>query len=224
MMKWNSPYLQDSINLMGLKTATLCDWVVTMMFLVMIAVSWFFASLTLCKTKTNTLIELKSIEMAWTSLPMVILAFMASISMKTLYTEEPSSQTPTMNLLVTGHQWYWEYYYPDFGVNLDSYLAQWEDSNYRNIECDCRTVLPLKTPLRIAVTSADVIHSWWLPPLGIKLDATPGRIISTIYNCCLPGLSFGFCAELCGANHSYMPIALEHTPILLFKNWITAMK
>nr|AXO78734.1 cytochrome c oxidase subunit 2 [Trichuris rhinopiptheroxella] len=224
MIKWNSPYLQDSINLTSLKTTTLCDWVMTMMLLVLIAVLWFFFSLVYCKTSTNTLIELKSIEMAWTSLPMLILALMASISMKTLYTEEPPTQTPAMNLLVTGHQWYWEYYYPDFGVNFESFLAQWENDNFRNIECDYRTILPLKTSLRIAVTSADVIHSWWLPPLGVKLDATPGRIISMIHNCNVPGLSFGFCAELCGVNHSYMPITVEHVPILLFKNWLLTTK
>nr|AGH27499.1 cytochrome c oxidase subunit 2 [Trichuris sp. GHL-2013] len=224
MTSWNSPYLQDSINLISLKATTLCDWVVTVMLLVLIAVTWFFLGLWYCKTNTNTLTELKSIEMAWTSVPMLILALMASISMKTLYSEEPSTQAPTMNLLVTGHQWYWEYYYPDFGVNFESFLAQWENSNFRNIECDYRTVLPLKTPLRISVTSADVIHSWWLPPLGVKLDATPGRIISMTHSCSIPGVSFGFCAELCGVNHSFMPIAVEHTPILLFKNWLLATK
>nr|YP_006234077.1 cytochrome c oxidase subunit II [Trichuris suis]ACY09654.1 cytochrome c oxidase subunit II [Trichuris suis]ALF03908.1 cytochrome c oxidase subunit II [Trichuris suis] len=223
MMKWNPLYTQDSIGPFSLHSNNLCDWVMVMMFLILMAVTWFYFSLMFIKANTNTILEHKSIEFAWTSAPMIILSLMASISMKTLYTEELPNQPPVMNLMITGHQWYWEYYYPDFNINFDSFLAQWENSNYRNLECDTRTLLPVKTPLRIAVTSADVIHSWSVPSLMIKLDATPGRIISFMHYSNLPGMSFGFCAELCGVNHSYMPIALEHTSVLLFKNWLSAM-
>nr|QXJ80296.1 cytochrome oxidase subunit 2 [Trichuris sp. 2 ARS-2017] len=220
MMKWNPLYIQDSINYTMMSLSKLSDWVMTMMLMIMISVMWFYMGVILNNFITNTIMEHKSIEFMWTSLPLVILCLMASISMKTLYAEEPSNQYPAMNLLSTGHQWYWEYYYPDFNINFDSFLLSWEKDMYRNMECDNRVMLPLYTPIRIAVTSADVIHSWSMPSMGIKLDATPGRVISTAHQSTIPGLSYGFCAELCGVNHSYMPITVEHTSILLFKNWL----
>nr|YP_006702460.1 cytochrome c oxidase subunit II [Trichuris discolor]AFK81033.1 cytochrome c oxidase subunit 2 [Trichuris discolor] len=223
MTKWNPFYLQDSVSPTMDSLMLLSDWVMTMMMMILIAVTWFYFGLNLSSSITNKIIDHKSMEFAWTSTPMIILCAMASISMKTLYSEEPPLQTPMMNLVVTGHQWYWEYYYPDFNINFDSFLSQWEKSYFRNIECDNRTVLPLKTPLRIAVTSADVIHSWSMPSLGMKLDATPGRIVSASHLAYLPGLSYGFCAELCGVNHSYMPITLEYTSMLMFKHWLNLM-
>lgn len=224
MIKWNPLYTQDGISPLSLPLNELCDWVVTIIFLILTSVTWFYFTLTFNKFSTNLILEHKSIEFAWTGTPIIILSLIASISIKTLYLEEPSTQPPVINLIVTGHQWYWEYYYPDFNINFDRFLTQWEDSNYRNLECDTRTLLPIKTPLRIAVTSADVIHRWSVPSLIIKLDATPGRIISFNHYSNLPGISFGFCAELCGVNHRYIPIALEHTSVLLFKNWLSTIE
>nr|QXJ80348.1 cytochrome oxidase subunit 2 [Trichuris sp. KE396] len=224
MMKWNPLYIQDSMNYTMMSLTNLSDWVMMMMMMILVSVVWFYSGVMTSQVITNKMIDHKSMEFAWTSLPMIILCFMASISMKTLYQEEPSNQFPSMNLLSTGHQWYWEYYYPDFNIAFDSFLSEWESHLHRNIECDNRILLPLNTPLRIAVTSADVIHSWSVPSMGIKLDATPGRIISAYHQSVIPGLSYGFCAELCGVNHSYMPITIEHTSILLFKNWLLSQR
>lgn len=220
MTKWNPLYLQDRISPTINSLTQLSDWVIAIIVIILIAVTWFYFGLNLSSCITNKIIDHKSIEFAWTRSPIVILCVLASISIKTLYAEEPALQTPIINLVITGHQWYWEYYYPDFNIRFDRFLSQWEKSFFRNIECDNRTVLPLKTPLRIAVTSADVIHRWSIPSLGIKLDATPGRIISASHLSYLPGLSYGFCAELCGVNHSYMPITVEYTSMLIFKHWL----
>lgn len=224
MIKWNPLYIQDRINYTIISFANLSDWVITIMMIIIISVIWFYFGIIIRHTTTNKIIDHKSVEFAWTRLPIIILCFIASISIKTLYREEPLNQPPAINLLSTGHQWYWEYYYPDFNINFDSFLSQWETNIYRNIECDNRILLPLNTPLRIAVTSADVIHRWSVPSIGIKLDATPGRIISTTHQSVIPGLSFGFCAELCGVNHRYIPITIEHTSILLFKNWLISQE
>nr|QXJ80322.1 cytochrome oxidase subunit 2 [Trichuris sp. LO613] len=220
MIKWNPLYIQDSVNISMEALTKLSDWIMTMMLMILIGVIWFYLGIIMTKTMTNLIIDHKKIELIWTVIPMMILCFMASISMKTLYAEEPPKQSTPMNLLATGHQWYWEYYYPDFNINFDSFLSEWEENHFRNIECDNRVILPVNTLLRIAVTSSDVIHSWSLPAMGIKMDATPGRIISTSHFSKIPGLTHGFCAELCGVNHSYMPITIEHTSVLLFKNWV----
>lgn len=224
MIKWNPLYIQDSINYTIISLASLSDWVIIIIMIIIVSVIWFYLGIIIRRATTNKIIDHKSMEFAWTRLPMVILCFIASISIKTLYREDPSRSSPSINLLTTGHQWYWEYYYPDFNINFDSFLSQWETDLYRNIECDNRILLPLNTPLRIAVTSADVIHRWSVPSIGIKLDATPGRIISTTHQSAIPGLSYGFCAELCGVNHRYIPITIEHTSILLFKNWLLSQE
>nr|YP_010692533.1 cytochrome c oxidase subunit II [Aonchotheca putorii]WBV76989.1 cytochrome c oxidase subunit 2 [Aonchotheca putorii] len=223
MMKWSAYYLQDCMSFSGESLNNLMDWVTTMMISILIAVVWFYYSVKISKSICNYIIENQSVEFLWTVFPLFILMFMASISLKSLYTEEHYQNLPCMNLNVTGHQWYWEYYYPDFNLMFDSYLQEWESSLFRLSECDNRVVLPINAMVRVSVSSADVIHSWAIPSLGIKMDATPGRIISTMMVPLTPTLVYGLCAELCGANHSFMPIVIEYTSVLLFKNWVNMM-
>nr|YP_010132843.1 cytochrome c oxidase subunit II [Eucoleus annulatus]QWC93308.1 cytochrome c oxidase subunit II [Eucoleus annulatus] len=224
MTKWGAYYIQNSFSETSESLNNLMDWVSTMMISIFTIILWIYTTMNLSKSQCNYIIESQFIEFNWTCLPLLILCCMASVSLKTLYVEDSQITMPCLNLNVTGHQWYWEYYYPDFNISYDSFLQEWESKAFRLTECDNRVVLPIKTPIRISVSSNDVVHSWSVPSLGVKMDATPGRILSTIHFSNLPGLVYGFCAELCGVNHSFMPIAIEQTSFLSFKNWVHLMK
>lgn len=125
---------------------------------------------------------------------------------------------------MTGHQWYWSY---EVGIReisrkkFDSYIIPTPDLSHgapRLLEVDNRLILPIKTDIRILVTSADVLHSWAIPSLGLKVDAVPGRLNQTPLNLPQSGIYYGQCSELCGSNHRFMPIAIESIDP---KSWIT---
>ena len=120
---------------------------------------------------------------------------------------------PVVTLKTVGHQWYWSYEYSDFiTLVFDSYKIQQEDqqiNTFRILDTDNRVVLPVNSPVRIIVTAADVLHSWAVPRLGVKTDATPGRLNQTSFSINRPGLLYGQCSEICGANHRFMPIVIE---------------
>lgn len=223
MIKWSAFYLQDCIRLTRESLNNLIDWVITIIISIFIAVFWVFVSIKINKRNNNYIIEHQSIELIWTRIPIIILCFIARLSLRSLYTEERYDNFPCINLNITGHQWYWEYYYPDFNLTFDSYIQEWESGLFRLSDCDNRVVLPINTIIRLSTSSADVIHSWAIPSLGIKIDATPGRIVSTLHFPLTPTLIYGICAELCGTNHSFIPIVLEQTSILLFKNWVNTI-
>lgn len=128
-----------------------------------------------------------------------------------------------LSVKVVGHQWYWSYDYRDFeGLDFDSYIKPLDSlflGDSRVLEVDNRCVLPIGLNLRFCITSSDVIHSWTLFNMSLKLDAIRG-ILSTVYfDFPLVGLYYGQCSEICGANHSFMPIVLELTLFNFFKFW-----
>lgn len=123
--------------------------------------------------------------------------------------------TPGMTVKSVGHQWYWSYEYSDFFFSeVDSYMIP---SPLRLLDCDNRLLLPAHTPVRVLVTSADVLHSWTVPVLGIKADAVPGRLNQLALFRDRAGVFFGQCREICGRNHSFIPIVVE---ILIVKIYI----
>lgn len=165
-----------------------------------------------------------TIELIWTIIPMFILIFIAIPSLKILYlTEETSNNKLTLKSI--GHQWYWRYEYSDFqNINFDSFIIptnQLSPNEFRLLDVDNRCILPYKYSIRLLTTSIDVIHSWTLPALGIKVDSTPGRLNQTIFLMNRPGLYFGQCSEICGTNHRFIPIVIESTNFINFKNWIS---
>lgn len=162
-------------------------------------------------------------ELIWTIFPIFILFFIAIPSLKILYiTEEPLTNKLTLKRI--GHQWYWSYEYSDFhNINFDSFIiptTQLTSNEFRLLDVDNRCVLPYNYPIRLLTTSTDVIHSWALPSLGIKIDSTPGRLNQTIFLINRPGLFFGQCSEICGINHRFIPTVIESTNLNNFKNWI----
>lgn len=169
------------------------------------------------------LLEGQIIELIWTILPAITLIFIAIPSLRLLYLLDELNN-PLITLKSIGHQWYWSYEYSDFNnIEFDSYIIPRTDIssyNFRLLDVDNRIILPTNNQIRIMVTATDVIHSWTIPALGIKIDANPGRLNQTNFFINRPGIFFGQCSEICGANHSFMPIVIESIPIKNFINWI----
>jgi cytochrome c oxidase subunit 2 len=174
------------------------------------------------KTSHNTLIEI-----IWTVLPVVILVIIAVPSFKILYYMDKTDK-PEMTLKVVGHQWYWEYQYPDAGgFSFDSNMIKDSDikpGQFRLLEVNNRVVLPIDTNIQLLITGADVIHSWAMPSMGIKTDAVPGRTNEAWVRITKPGIYYGQCSELCGVDHAFMPIAIEAVTKEQYKQWLITAK
>lgn len=166
------------------------------------------------------------IEIIWTIIPAVILIFIALPSLRLLYLIEEINN-PSITLKSIGHQWYWSYEYSDFlNIEFDSYIkphTEVELNSFRLLDVDNRIILPINNQIRILITAADVLHSWTVPSLGVKVDATPGRLNQTNFIINRPGLFFGQCSEICGANHRFIPIVIERIPSKYFIKWINSL-
>nr|QUJ10155.1 cytochrome c oxidase subunit II [Tropidothorax sinensis] len=197
----------------------------TLMILTMITsiVTFIMISMTTNSLINRFLLEGQTIEFIWTTIPAITLIFIALPSLHLLYLIDEVNN-PEITLKVIGHQWYWSYEYSDFkNIEFDSYMKptnELEKNEFRLLEVDNRVVLPLNKQIRILITAADVLHSWAMPSLGVKIDATPGRLNQGSIKINRPGIMFGQCSEICGANHSFMPIVIESVPIKNFLNWI----
>nr|QNV49090.1 cytochrome c oxidase subunit 2 [Isara chinensis] len=197
-----------------------------MMILVMIISLVGYAALSLMMSKytCRSLVEGQEIETIWTIVPAIILVFLALPSLRLLYLlDEVGNCSLTVKSI--GHQWYWSYEYSDFSsIEFDSYMIptnELEPGDFRLLEVDHRAILPTQTDIRVLVTSADVIHSWTVPSLGVKVDAVPGRLNQLGFFIKYPGVFYGQCSEICGANHSFMPIVVEAVPLKNFMEWVT---
>lgn len=164
------------------------------------------------------------LEVIWTAVPVLILVVIAIPSFKLLYYQDVTPETE-LTVKAIGHQWYWSYEYPDHGnFTFDAVMIADSDiqaGQKRLLETDNRLVLPAATNVRVLVTAADVLHSWAMPSLGVKVDAVPGRLNELWVNVTEPGVYFGQCSELCGVNHGFMPIAIEALPKADFDAWVT---
>nr|YP_007891044.1 cytochrome c oxidase subunit II [Sepia pharaonis]AGJ71769.1 cytochrome c oxidase subunit II [Sepia pharaonis] len=170
--------------------------------------------------------ESQKIETIWTIAPAIILLFLALPSLRLLYLLDETNN-PLMTIKTMGHQWYWSYEYSDFmNIEFDSYMVPSNELNlgdFRLLETDHHLILPMNTNTRIIVSSTDVIHSWTVPSLGVKVDAIPGRLNQLMMYPTKPGLYYGQCSEICGANHSFMPITLEIVNMKYFIKWLNSM-
>nr|AHV78306.1 cytochrome c oxidase subunit II [Lycodon ruhstrati] len=169
--------------------------------------------------------EVEQLEAAWTVAPIMILILTALPSVRSLYLMEEVFN-PYLTIKATGHQWYWNYEYSDnVKISFDSYMIQTKDLQHgspRLLEVDHRMVLPAGLQTRIVVTAEDVLHSWTIPSLGVKVDAVPGRLNQLPLATSRVGIFYGQCSEICGANHSFMPIAMEATPLHHFEQWLVS--
>jgi cytochrome c oxidase subunit 2 len=167
------------------------------------------------------------LEIAWTVIPVLILVIIAIPSFRLVYYED-RTHDPDLTVKVTGHQWYWEYTYPDQGnIDFSSYIVpddQLKPGQPRLLTVDNELVIPVGKNIRVLTTGADVIHSFFVPALGIQRYAIPGRTIETWMRADQPGVFYGECNQICGTNHSRMPIVVRAVPEQDFKNWVTQAK
>jgi cytochrome c oxidase subunit 2 len=173
----------------------------------------------------GTLAHHSLLEVAWTAIPVLILVGIAVPSFRLVYYEDRTHDAD-LTVKVTGHQWYWEYTYPDSkGLHFDSYMVHDEDLNadqkhLRHLAVDNQLVVPVGKNIRILTTSSDVIHSFFIPSLGVQRYAIPGRTIETWVRVDQPGDYYGECNQICGTNHSVMPISIHAVSPEDFKTWL----
>ena len=167
------------------------------------------------------------VEVLWTAIPIVILVVLAIPSFKLLYQQE-KSENYDMTVKVIGHQWYWEYEYPDHGdFYFESYMIQDEDlqeGDLRLLTVDNPLVIPANKNIQILITAGDVLHSWAVPSMGLKTDAVPGRLNETWVNVKEPGIYRGQCSEICGTGHGFMPVVVKVLPESEFIAWANEAK
>jgi cytochrome c oxidase subunit II len=174
------------------------------------------------QTSHNTVLEI-----AWTVVPVLILVIIAIPSFRLIYYQDRTPD-PDMTIKVTGHQWYWEYTYPDQGnVDVESHYIADEDlkpGQLRLLDVDSQMVIPVGKKIRILTNSTDVIHSFFIPSFGVQRYAIPGRTIETWLEATEAGTFYGECNQICGQNHSRMPIAVRAVPENEFNAWIEQAK
>ena len=167
------------------------------------------------------------VEVLWTAIPIVILVVLAIPSFKLLYQQE-KSENYDMTVKVIGHQWYWEYEYPDHGdFYFESYMVQEQDleeGDLRLLTVDNPLVIPANKNIQILITACDVLHSWAVPSMGLKTDAVPGRLNETWVNVKEPGIYRGQCSEICGSGHGFMPVVVKVLPEREFMAWANEAK
>nr|ABW71584.1 cytochrome oxidase subunit II [Mino anais] len=182
----------------------------------------YLLALTLTGKLSSSSVDAQEIELVWTILPAAVLIMLALPSLRILYMMDEINE-PDLTLKAIGHQWYWTYEYTDFKeLTFDSYMIPTSDlplGHFRLLEVDHRVIVPTESKVRVIVTADDVLHSWAVPSLGVKTDAIPGRLNQTAFLASRPGVYYGQCSEICGANHSFMPIVVESTPLANFESW-----
>nr|YP_010693063.1 cytochrome c oxidase subunit II [Dacus axanus]WCB98244.1 cytochrome c oxidase subunit 2 [Dacus axanus] len=223
MTTWAALGLQDSASPLMEQLTFFHDHALMILVMITTLVGYLMFMLFFNSYTNRNLLHGQTIEMIWTILPAIILLFIAFPSLRLLYLLDEINE-PSMTLKTIGHQWYWSYEYSDFkNVEFDSYMIPTNElpsDGFRLLDVDNRVILPMNSQIRILVTAADVIHSWTIPSLGVKVDGTPGRLNQTNFLINRPGLFYGQCSEICGANHSFMPIVIESIPVTNFIKWI----
>nr|QFZ93461.1 cytochrome oxidase subunit II [Bimastos rubidus] len=227
MPNWGQVMFQDAASSVMLQLISFHDHTLLVLTLVLTVVGYALLALMMNKHLNRYILEAQTVETVWTILPALILLVLALPSLRILYITDEISQ-PSLTIKTIGHQWYWSYEYTDFmNVEMDSYMLPTSDlapGDYRLLEVDNRMVVPMQLEIRMLITAADVIHSWTVPALGVKVDAVPGRLNQIGFTTTQPGVFYGQCSEICGANHSFMPIAVEAINTKSFMKWVSNFK
>nr|AWV83161.1 cytochrome oxidase subunit II [Auritibicen bihamatus] len=223
MSNWSYIMLQDAMSPLMEQLMFFHDHTLVVLIIITMIVSYMMYTLFLNNMVNRLLLEGQTIEFIWTLLPAMTLIFIALPSLRLLYLLDEVNN-PLMTLKIIGHQWYWSYEYSDFyDIEFDSYMKPSNDllkNDFRLLDVDNRIILPFYTQVRLLISSHDVIHSWTIPSMGVKVDAVPGRLNQSAVYFNRPGLSYGQCSEICGANHSFMPIVIESINMKLFMYWL----
>nr|YP_009326943.1 cytochrome c oxidase subunit II [Somanniathelphusa boyangensis]ANK36779.1 cytochrome c oxidase subunit II [Somanniathelphusa boyangensis] len=225
MATWAYLNFQDSASPLMEQLIFFHDHIMLIIILILTFVGYTLLTLFSNFFINRFMLQNQTIEVIWTTIPAIILIFIALPSLRLLYLLDEINN-PSITLKTMGHQWYWTYEYSDFlHLEFDSYMTPYNDldlSSFRLLDVDNRTILPFNTQIRMLISATDVIHSWTIPSLGIKADAVPGRLNQVSFLINRPGLFFGQCSEICGANHSFMPIVIESISTNSFLNWVSS--
>nr|ALO76411.1 cytochrome c oxidase subunit 2 [Temnoscheila virescens] len=226
MATWKTTLLQDSASPLMEQLSFFHDHALLVLLIITVLVGQLMSGLFFNKYINRYLLEGQLIELIWTILPAITLVFIAFPSLKLIYIMDETNN-PSVTVKTIGHQWYWSYEYSDFkNMEFDSYMIpinEMNSWNFRLLDVDNRIAIPFESQVRMLVTSADVIHSWTIPSLGVKTDATPGRLNQISFMLSRAGLFYGQCSEICGANHSFMPIVMESISPATFVKWVKKM-
>nr|YP_008994740.1 cytochrome c oxidase subunit II [Esox reichertii]AHC99252.1 cytochrome c oxidase subunit 2 [Esox reichertii] len=202
------------------------DHALMIVLLISTLVLYIIVAMVSTKLTNKYILDSQEIEIVWTILPAVISILIALPSLRILYLMG-EVYDPHLTNKAVAHQWYEANGYTDYeDLAFDSYMVPTQDflpGQSRLLETDHRMVVPVESPTRILVSAEDVLHSWAVPSLGIKMDAVPGRLNQTAFITSRPGLFYGQCSEICGANHSFMPIVVEAVPLKHFEEWSTLL-
>nr|BBM34711.1 cytochrome c oxidase subunit II [Chelidoperca hirundinacea] len=214
--------LQDAASPVMEELVHFHDHALMIVFLISTFVLYILIAMISTKLTDKYILDSQEVEVIWTVLPAIILILIALPSLRILYLMDEIND-PHLTIKAMGHQWYWSYEYTDYeALGFDSYMIPTQDltpGQFRLLEADHRMVVPLDSPVRLLISAEDVLHSWAVPALGVKMDAVPGRLNQTTFIASRPGVFYGQCSEICGANHSFMPIVVESVPLEHFENW-----
>nr|YP_010954450.1 cytochrome c oxidase subunit II [Tropilaelaps mercedesae]WMV02013.1 cytochrome c oxidase subunit II [Tropilaelaps mercedesae] len=218
MTFWSSIFFPNANSPLMEQMIFFHDHTMIIIISIMTFISYILIYLFNNKLYNRYLTENHEIEIIWTLIPSCLLIFIALPSLHLLYLIEENF-SPAITIKILGHQWYWSYELSDFNIEFDSFMLT-SDYNFRLLETDNNLVIPFSTNIRFLISSTDVIHSWTIPSLGLKIDAIPGRLNQLFTFTHRPGMYFGQCSEICGSNHSFMPISMEITSLKNFSNWV----
>ncbi len=208
MIFWGMYSLQDALRLTIEQIVYFHDYLIIVIIIIMCVVGYFIGFVLFTKIFSSSIVADHLVESVWTILPIVVLIFLVYPSIYLLYLVDERRVEFLCTLKVIGHQWYWSYKIDGvLNLDIDSYMDA--DRVVRLMDVDNRVVVPAQEPIRALITSGDVLHSWALPSLGVKIDAIPGRLNQFVFMVILNSVVHGQCREICGVNHSFIPIVLE---------------
>nr|ARO34988.1 cytochrome c oxidase subunit II [Cerion tridentatum costellata] len=212
MSTWGQITLMDPASPIQSEMILFHDHAMILLVGVFTLVSLVGVAIMMSTFSCRTIHEAQTLEIVWTVVPALLLIWLALPSLRLLYSLDEHAHASNM-LKAIGHQWYWTYEGSIYGSSsFDSYMIPESDLKsgmFRLLEVDSRPILPLNVCSNTMTTSADVIHAWAVPAMGVKMDSVPGRLNSMAVKPLIPGVFYGQCSEICGANHSFMPIVLE---------------
>nr|BAF80193.1 cytochrome c oxidase subunit II [Culicoides actoni] len=224
MATWGSLLFLDAISPTMEQIIFFHDHVMIVMSAITIMVGGQMLTMLMMNIKNFYMTSGDSMEMIWILAPAVVVISLVYPSLRLLYMSESYKVDPHSTVKVIGHQWYWSYEYGIFkSLQFDSYMIatdQLNDNEFRLLDVDNRLALPISERIRMIITSSDVLHSWAVPSLGVKIDAAPGRLNQVMMMIYQSGLYYGQCSEICGANHSFMPIVVQAMPEFKWLKWI----
>nr|QJC59956.1 cytochrome c oxidase subunit II [Pseudoregma bambucicola] len=221
MMTWMKMNFQNSNSPLMEQLIFFHDHTIFIILMIMFMISYMIMFIISNKFINIKILENELIELIWTTTPPLILIFIAMPSLHLLYLMD-EIKSPNMTIKIIVHQWFWSYEYSDFpNIEFESYMINnKKNENFRLIEVDNKMIIPFKMNIRLLITSENVIHSWTIPSLGIKIDAISGRMNQSNIMANRPGMFFGQCSEICGINHSFMPIQMESINMNKFIYWL----